>query len=115
MEINLGKFLRKEDNFRSQGSMQNNHIRRQLSSQIPNPHKLSSKNIQNEKRGKEVWRRKGVVESSKQVENRRIEAALNQAPSLQTGKIEVRASGNGWLLRSVVATIRKLSQHQIWR
>lgn len=100
--------MRKEDNFRSQGSMQNNHIHGQLSSQIRNPRKLNSKNIQNEKRGKEVWRRKGVVESSKQAENRRIEATLNQAPSLQTGKIQVRASGNGWLLRSVVATIRKL-------
>lgn len=55
-----------------------------------------------ENRGREVWRRKGVEESSKQGEKRNEFAMANR------GTISVQSTGNGCLFRSAIAKINRL-------
>lgn len=62
------------------------------------PH--NHQNCPKETRGKEVWRRKGVVESSKQ-------GALTNTPLRNLGTIYAQTAGCGWLTRSAVAMIRR--------
>lgn len=59
-------------------------------------------------RGKEIWRKKGVAESSKQGEMRteQVFNKVNANPS--KGTITVKPMGNGWLTRSVIAKIKRL-------
>lgn len=59
-----------------------------------------------EKRGKEIWRRKGTTESSKHGEQR---AKVNEAPTeVHMGRITVQPAGNGWLFRSAIAIMSRL-------
>ncbi|XP_058180116.1 uncharacterized protein LOC131298656 [Rhododendron vialii] len=54
-------------------------------------------------RGKELWRRKGVPESSKQGGNRRETIKEDKGRT-----INILAEGNGWLNRSAVGKLRRL-------
>ncbi|KAF7134674.1 hypothetical protein RHSIM_Rhsim08G0178600 [Rhododendron simsii] len=64
-----------------------------------------------EERGKEVWRRKGVPESSKQGGNTGVANQANVGKD--EGKlINVQAVGNGWLNRSAVGKMRRLISAQ---
>lgn len=69
------------------------------------PPKFQNQNHQKEKRGKEVWRRKGIVESSIQGE---IRNAKPNEVIKSAGNIKVLPTGNGWLLRSAIAKVCKL-------
>lgn len=60
-----------------------------------------------EKRGKEIWRRKGTVETSKQGEARNKDSD-NQKVDTSSESIIIQPSGNGWLGRSAVAKLRRL-------
>lgn len=61
----------------------------------------------NTKRGKEVWRKKGIAETSRQGEKRNIKVN-NPVTKDHLGSIKVHTAGNGWLFRSAVAKISKL-------
>lgn len=72
--------------------------------------KIGQQNQQNytkEKRGKEVWRRKGIVESSTQGELRIVNPTESRT-DVHMGTINIQAVGSGRLLRSAVAKMRKL-------
>lgn len=60
-----------------------------------------------EKRGEEVWRRKGTAETSKKGEerNKTLEDPKNH-PRMES--INIHSSGTGWLLRSAVAKLRRI-------
>lgn len=63
------------------------------------------------KRGKEVWRRKGIAESSKQGEERNKDVHTGNKRKVQKSFI-IQPMGNGWLSRSAVGRIRKLTTTQ---
>lgn len=73
-----------------------------------------------EKRGKEIWRRKGLAESSEQGEERyfkHIEAQTfgTKGPHEDQEKIDsiqVHSIGNGWLYRSAIGKMRRLVSAQ---
>ncbi|KAF7139075.1 hypothetical protein RHSIM_Rhsim07G0052100 [Rhododendron simsii] len=74
--------------------------------QFNNPHLKKA-----EERGKEVWRRKGVPESSKQGANTGMANQANEGKD--EGKIlNVQAVGNGWLNRSAVGKMRRIISAQ---
>lgn len=60
-----------------------------------------------EQRGKEVWRRKGVAESSKQGEERNTKLLETQEENIHT--IDIHPSRNGWLLRTFLGRMRRLT------
>lgn len=64
-----------------------------------------------EKRGKEVWRKKGIAETSKQGEVRN-NGTKDQEKSSSIESISIQPSGSGWLFRSEVAKMRRLESIQ---
>lgn len=62
-----------------------------------------------EKRGREIWRRKGQPESSKKV--KAGGESGNEVPET-IKSIQVQAIGNGWLTRSAIGKMRRLISTQ---
>ncbi|KAF7132286.1 hypothetical protein RHSIM_Rhsim09G0039900 [Rhododendron simsii] len=73
---------------------------------IPNSKRNTNLRATIQNRGKEVWRRKGNPESSKQGEVRGNQ--IQEEQELR-GSIQIQPVGNGWLFRSAVGKMRKLS------
>lgn len=115
--VKFARFLRKDNIQGPQESLIRGHAIRS-GIRKKNPQKVST-NFQKEHRGREVWRRKGIPESSKQGEERNLKAVDSHAkgtlqdPILKPSSkgnvcIPIQPVGNGWLCRSAVAKIRKL-------
>lgn len=112
LNVKRPKFLLQKDHNESHSHYADGHPKgRGVSGQVFSKQR-GSKNPQFEReKGNEVWRRKGVPESSKQGEERNHSNQKTQRDiGLET--IELQSSGCGWLYRSAVGKIKRMVSYK---
>lgn len=104
--VKFARFLRKEDGQGNQTHF-NNHWKQNQQFMHVKEWSQKQQKSSNAKRGKEIWRRKGIQESSKQGEQRNVKTH-DFVTKEHMGCITVQPAGNGWLFRSAIAKVSKL-------